>query len=366
MSICVGRQQAARRDSQLYWFVMSHGVAILIGVFAIVGFSQVTFAQGCSAPPTPVRDLMLVRYYTDKAGTQIDREKKRLNERVRRPLKQFLQYVTRKADDAVRFQDAAAARCALAWLTSWAREEAYLGVMGSKQAQYQRKWDLAGASLAYFKLRPWAAAEDRSVIEPWLRRWAGAARAFFDDRGRRRNNHWYWLGLGLAATALGTGDEKLWVQARGVFDDAMGDITAGATLPMESARNARALHYHTFAVTPLVVMAELGRVRNEDWYGGRGEKLHRLVALVARAHVNGEIAKTLASGRAAQTLTKPGFGWLPLYQQRFPSRLKVWPTGVKRSHIWLGGGIGALLESIERARSKRTHVKSPEAVAPGR
>ena len=65
------------------------------------------------------------------------------------------------------------------------------------------------------------------------------------------------------------------------MQDASRDIAADGTLPLEMAREGRALYYHAFAVMPLVALAELGRSRGEDWYALGDGALHRLVAKTA-------------------------------------------------------------------------------------
>ena len=115
-----------------------------------------------------------------------------------------------------------------------------------------------------------------------LKRLAVVSRAFFDNPERKRNNHWYWLGLGVGAVAIATEDERLWLQARGIAEDAAHHIRADGALPMELERGPRALHYHAFSLMPLVVLAELAALRGEDFYAFHNGALGRLAALTLR------------------------------------------------------------------------------------
>ena len=218
-------------------------------------------AAPCPPPPSPVRDLDIPRFYDDAAGSRVDPRRKQLQEAAVAPLTDFLRHVTSQADASLKASNGTArattGQCALDWLESWARGGAWLGRMANDQSESQRKWDLAGVALAYVKVRPLASPAQRKTIEPWLDAWAVAARAYFDDPTHKRNNHWYWLGLALAGTALATDSDKHWAAARGIMADAARDIGADGTLPMELAREARALHYHAFAVMPLVILAEI-------------------------------------------------------------------------------------------------------------
>jgi len=48
------------------------------------------------------------------------------------------------------------------------------------------------------------------------------------------------------------------------YKDGIDEIAADGTLPLEMGRGQRALHYHLFALAPLVTMAELAAANGED------------------------------------------------------------------------------------------------------
>ncbi|MCH9807713.1 MAG: alginate lyase family protein [Alphaproteobacteria bacterium] len=241
-------------------------------------------AFACQPPPPPIRDLDLERYYSDRSGIKIDQAKRQAKRAAVAPLKRFM---TRIAEDASRVwapkpPRPIEARCALIWLTAWAEADALLGTMSTKQAAYERNWALAGLAGSYVKLRPIATSKQRELIDPWLIRLADKCRAFFDDRGRKRNNHWYWLGLGLAAVGIATDSGRHWQEARRIMQDAANDIGADGTLAMELLRGKRALHYHNFSAQPLFFMTELARAKGEDWAAFNDRAFHRLARLLIR------------------------------------------------------------------------------------
>lgn len=299
----------------------------------------------CPAPPQPVVDLDLARFYADEAGSVVDAAKQKEHDTAVAPLTLFVRTVADLADKShTRSSPAAraeAARCALGWLTTWAKSGALTGRMASRQAEYQRKWDFGGTALAYLKLKAAAPSADRTLIEPWLIRLADASRAFFDDPARTRNNHWYWLGLGLAATALATNSDRHWAMARGIMTDAARDIAGEGTLPKEMERKTRALFYHVFAMTPLVVMAELAASRGEDWYALGGGALHRLVALCHRGLADPSQFDA-QTGVAQERPVNARAGWLQLYERRFPGRLAPPHPVVAEGNRWLGGRVEVL------------------------
>lgn len=305
-------------------------------------------AQDCPAVPPPVIDLSIDRYYEDGAGSVVEPTRMEAHKAQVAPLKEFTGTVTRLADRAHRQRSSPSGTiaCALSWLRGWAQGGAYLGKINSKQAEAQRKWDLAGTSLAYVKLRAWATPADRALIERWLTKWADATRAAFDDRGVKRNNHWYWLGLAQMGVAIGTDDAQRWQSARAIFEDGLRDIAADGTLPLELAREARALHYHVFATEPLVVMAEVAAARGEDWYALQNGALHRLVKITAQGLADPAVFDKLA-GTAQQRPVKTGYGWAQLYRARFFDRM---PDKIDQppGHRYLGGDTDVLMKAAAR------------------
>jgi poly(beta-D-mannuronate) lyase len=329
---------------------MMHVRFALVAVTLLVGASAAT-AQSCPPVPAPVVDLDVERFYGDKAGSKVDATKLAAHDAAVAPLAAFLREVTQNADKAMRrtskrSRDEVAA-CTLTWLEGWAKGGALLGVMKSQQSEYQRKWDFTGLALAYVKVRPFASPQQRVVIQGWLVRLADQSRAFFDDPGRTRNNHWYWLGLGLAAVGLDS--PKHWEMARNIMRDAARDVAADGTLPKEMERQGRALFYHAFAVMPLVVMAEIGASRGEDWYGVRAGALHRLVATTHAGLVEPATFARLA-GVAQERPVNTRAGWLQLYGSRFPGRLSAPHPVVAEGHRWIGGNAALLRDALGVAR----------------
>jgi poly(beta-D-mannuronate) lyase len=325
---------------------MPRGIAAF-GLFLIVTGA----AAACPAHP-PVRDLDLPRFYADAAGTEVDPAARDAHAAAVAPLTAFVRAVTQEADRALTRPTGAErrtlARCPLDQLARWADGEALLGRMSQAQADYQRKWDLAGLALAYLKLKPFATPTQRSAIEPWLVRLGDAARAFFDAPGRKRNNHWYWLGLGLGAVGLAADTPRHWDMARGIMADAVRDIGADGLLPLELQRGPRALFYHVFALMPLIPLAELAASRGEDWYALADGALHRLVAVV-HAGLRDPAPFVRATGVFQEVAANARAGWLQLYLARFPDRLAPPHPAVAMGHRWLGGSVLTLQQAL-RAR----------------
>ncbi|MEO0728876.1 MAG: alginate lyase family protein [Pseudomonadota bacterium] len=301
-------------------------------------------------PPAPVQNITLQRYYSDRNGTQVDAARLTAYRAETAALTSFLREVSRFADRSWQASTVGAretaAHCGLRWLVTWADGGAYLGQMSSKQAEYQRKWDLAGLSLAYLKLRRHANASTHAVVIRWLGEIADRAERFQMAPGRKPNNHLYWLALGMSAQALAADDDLRWRRARELVRFAARQIADDGTLPLELARGRRALHYHTFSAMPLIAAAELAHSRGEDWYAFAGGALHRLVAVTVAGLVEPPLFDRIASVQQVRPVT-PRAGWLFLYARRHPRR-GIPPTfQKKRRHRLLGGDVRVLLAAIK-------------------
>lgn len=317
----------------------------------------VSAREACPAPPPVIRDLELTRFYADARGSEVDPALAEKHKAETAPLTAFLRHVTSQADKAVKRTKPAdkleAAQCALGWLEAWAKGGGLTGKMGTAQAQSERKWDFTGAALAFLKVKPFASDEQRRTIAPWLIRLAEASWQDMSKPGKKHNNHWYWLGLGIGAAAMADDNPKYWELARSIMMDAARDITPEGALPMEMARGKRALHYHAFAVMPLVTLARLGAAKGEDFYAFGDGALDRLVALTAKGLADPAVFDKLA-GVEQERPVKPGAGWLQLYTEARGGRLgqiaDLSGLAIAPGHRWLGGNVEQLSAALARQR----------------
>ena len=278
-------------------------------------------AAPCPAVPPPLRDLVGIGYYTDSAHSLIDPQLKAQNEALTKPLVDFLQLVTRQSDRWIERADPAAAQCALSWLASWARGGAFEGEMrhiNNHQADYMRQNALAVVGIVYLKTRSQADAASRAAIEPWLRRLAVANLAYWQNLRLARNNHYYWTGLGVMAAAVADNDAALRRAARAIYRAGIDAIQDDGSLALEMNRGERALLYHNYALEPLVMMAELARAADEDWYSYRDGRIDLLARRVAAGQADsGSFAD--AAGVAQLPLPAREASWVAFYLLRAPS-----------------------------------------------
>jgi poly(beta-D-mannuronate) lyase len=264
----------------------------------------------------PVRDILGVSFYVDANHSVADPALKRRNEAAVRPLRAYLAQIASLADgwDESRPANPAYAARLIESLDKWAWEDALLGKV-NKQGAYERVWALSGLALAYLRVRhaPVVDQGEHSTVEDWLGRVARAVIAEFKTRGPMSglNNHACWAATAVAAAGIAAHDKELFSWGVSTAEVALAQVRADGFLPLELQRKALALHYHLFALGPLVMMRELARV-NTDRVGRlsfdemAGLELGRLIDRVV-AGLGDPTSFAKAAG-APQSITLPLHG----------------------------------------------------------
>lgn len=237
------------------------GVSIVLACLA-----QPAAARTCEAPPAPT-SVDPPGFYQNASG-YADAIK---------PLHAFIAQVNKAADE--RDLD-----CVMDLLAGWASGSALLTIGANYQGDFERSW--AGTDFALALLRfPNASikADHRfQQIKPWLIRIAEETRDA-DRINHLGNNLVYWAGLDLMS--IGTLTDRADLVDAGISRARQGirDIGARGELERELKRGERALHYHNFALTPLVFCAELASRRKIDLYAENDGAIRRLADLIVRA-----------------------------------------------------------------------------------
>ncbi|WP_183004286.1 alginate lyase family protein [Achromobacter sp. UMC71] len=287
-------------------------------LLALPGAQALAAPQQCPTPPPGPRDLAGTGYYTDAAHSKIDPQLQARNRAQTRPLDDYAQRIATMSDAYLANGDAAAGRCAQAWLAAWAQDGAMLGRMirgNNDQPDYMRQWTHGAAALAYLKTLPLATPAQRGIIEPWLRQLSRANQAYWDDPRHKRNNHYYWTGVGIMATAVAKHDEALLRTAQAIYRKGVDDIQADGSLPMEMARGGRALHYHDYAAAPLVMMAELAYESGQNWYAYQDGALGRLARRIADGYRDSAWFAQHAGTPQQPERPHGSSGWVEFYRQ---------------------------------------------------
>ena len=277
--------------------------------------------------PSPIRDLLGVSYYTDANHSVVDAVSKEKNQEAFAPLRAFVRQVTDLADGWMESRPARPAYAvrALELLAGWARAGALLGAT-NQQGEYEREWTLGSFALAYLKLRdaPGLDPAARTEVEAWLVKIAKEVQPHYGQPGRSSsaNNHACWAGLAVAATGAATQSHALfdWGLAQGRIGIAQ--VRADGFLPLELDRKTLALHYHIFALAPLVMLAELGEANGIDLYDEGDNAILRLARRVIAGLA--DPSPFAAAAGVAQQLRRPARGadlaWAEPYFARFHDR----------------------------------------------
>ncbi len=166
-----------------------------------------------------------------------------------------------------------------------AREHSLAGKMSSNQAYYVRGWVVGAVATAYLKVRETdiATPQQTETIANWMRGVGVQTKGYYDAHkkmgdGDSQNNHLYWAGVELAAIGAAANNRKDVDWAIATYDNGVNQIRSDGTLPLEMARGTRALHYHLYALAPLVPLAEFGEANDLDLYAHASGAIHRLVS----------------------------------------------------------------------------------------
>jgi poly(beta-D-mannuronate) lyase len=302
----------------------------------------------------PMRDLNGVSFYVDEHKSVIDPDLQEQNQAALRPLRAFVKEITRLADGWMvsRPADARFAALAMGALARWAAGGALLGAV-NQQGAYEREWTLGSLALAYLKLREAPAIDaearaERATIDRWLCAVARAIEPPYERAGKTssRNNHAYWTGLAVGAAGIACQDRALfdWGIARARIGIAQ--VGADGILPLELARERRALHYHVFALAPLVMLAELATANGVALHDENDHALRRLADRVIAGLADPSTFERLTGFPQEQVTTPPratDLAWAEPWQARFPdARLAAWLAAARPVvDVRLGGDLTA-------------------------
>jgi poly(beta-D-mannuronate) lyase len=288
-------------------------------------------AFACPAALPLPKVLVFNGYYIDAHHSVIDPRAKAVYEADSRANELFLKRIGQAADGYQVNHSESAAACAFSLLQTAAQEQAFsvahLGTNGARDGFYVQGFYLDGLALAYLKVRPSSAgsSQQRAEIQVWLLSIALSVEGFYDDMAREdagdgHNNLTYWGALGVSATGIVTERGDLFDWGIGVYRRATKQIASDGTLPLEMDRAARALHYHLFAVAPLVMIAELGERNGLLLYEEDNGALQRLV----KRTINGLVdpayfaEKTNIAQEMPSELDGAVIGWAVPYEVRYP------------------------------------------------
>ena len=282
----------------------------------------------CPNVPALPQDFATNSYYSDPHHSIIDPILKKKYEDSVAGIDDFSRDVVKAADAFQTSGNRSAAHCVDFLLRNAARQKALAGTMEGHQAVYVQGWNLGAWSVAYLKVRNSGAFkdEDGREIAEWLKKLAHANREYYDLKTRHggpsdaHNNHLYWAGFAITAAAIASDDRGLFRWGLDAYKEGAHDIAKDGTLPMEMDRGQMALHYHLYALAPLIMIAEFADANGIDLYSEHGFSIKRLVARCVAAL---EDPSFFQQHTGVQQVTTPEIAaweisWAQPYTRRFP------------------------------------------------
>ena len=288
-------------------------------------------------------DLTTDGFYADAKSSVIGPEKWKAYVASSGPYKELGQRVVDAADAYRGTGSRAAAECALEHMTAAARDGVLTGRMSSRQAYYVQGWVIGAIAVAYLKVREsgLTTRAEEELLFPWFEKVAAQTEAFYQANGAA-NNHLYWAGVEYVAIGAATANQRLFDAGLQACRAGIDQIQPDGSLPLEMRRGQRALHYHLYAIAPLVYIAEFGKDNGIDLYAERDHALGRLVRLSMNGMKNNEfftkaagIAQDLPAGKpAAEQIS-----WAQIWVARFPDTeiASLLADATSLSYMYLGG-----------------------------
>jgi len=307
-------------------------------------------SYNCPEPPPFEKTLNAESYYIDAHHSVIDPVKKAAEEKATEAPTHLGQWSTEAADKYLTKGSRAAAACVYSLLDAAAKAHAWSGEMPTGQGHYEQKWLLAGVSVAYLKVRNSGVGtpDQQKDIQKWFSSIANRVTDYVDSKKANPgsdawNNHRYWSGLAVAAAGIATNDKSDFLWGVDSYKAGVDQIRPDGVLPLEMNRAGRALHYHLYALAPLIMIAELAEANGMDLYSYNKGAIHHLVDLCIAGLRNPDIFAK-ATG-VPQDIT-PGhysgsdLGWAVPYVKRFPNpQLSAWIAQAGNVSFWQWGGL---------------------------
>jgi poly(beta-D-mannuronate) lyase len=280
----------------------------------------------CPAPIHLSPDLTTNGFYADSKSSIIDPIKWKAYQESSGPVKQVGENAIDAADAYQALGSRKAAQCVLSILKTAVEDKALTGKMSSSQAYFVQGWITGAMAIAYLKARNSGVfhAADKKLIIDWMKTVTNQEIDYYNDRLAKipaGQNHVYWAGVQVAAVAIAANDRKYFDWASMAYRTGIKEISPEGTLSEEMRRGQRALHYHLYAASPLVYIAEFGELNGIHLYAEGDGALKRLIDVSIQG-LEGSGYFDKATGIQQDLPDGPpsaeAIGWAKVYVHRFP------------------------------------------------
>jgi poly(beta-D-mannuronate) lyase len=304
-------------------------------------------AYACPAPTHISPDLTTDSFYSDSKGSIIDPVKWKAYQESSGPVKKLGQDAVDAADAFQATGSRQAAECVLKLEKTAAVDQALTGKMSSNQAYFVQGWVVGALGIALLKVRDSDVIDkaDTKLLTDWMKTVSKQTMDYYNARLEKNpngQNHVYWAGVQVGAIAIASNDRKLFDWALMAYRTGIKEISPEGTLSEEMRRGQRALHYHLYAASPLVYIAEFGEDNGTDLYAENDGALKRLVELSIKG-LEGSGTFDKATGIKQDLPDGPpsaeAIGWAKVYVHRFPDPAisKLISEAPSLGYMYLGG-----------------------------
>ncbi len=312
-----------------------------------VALTEVSYA--CPAIHHLSPNLTTSRYYADSKYSIVDTQKWKAYVASSHPYKQLGQQIVDAADAYRTTGSRDAAMCAIQHMDAAANDGVFTGKMSSNQAYYVQGWVIGAIAISYLKIRDSGLMlpEQRRDILHWIVTVVEQSTNYYNTQQRKKtgdseNNHLYWAGVEISAAGIAADNRDLFNWGMAAYRHGVEKIEPDGSMLPEMRRGQRALHYHLFALAPLVYLAEFGVDNGRNLYAEHHHALMKLAILSTQGFIdNSYFVK--ASGSVQDTPngapTAEEISWARIYVRRFPNSViaKLLARASSLSYMYLGG-----------------------------
>jgi poly(beta-D-mannuronate) lyase len=294
-----------RRNDLMTKFIRGMLLSVcLLSVCTGVAFQpagQAAAVQFICVIDPPIAEMKGTTTYADKKASVVDPVKGAQHAEMIKPVATFATHLANATDSLP--LDSEKAACARKMLSTWAADNALVQTPDSFPAVRERARFTIGFNLAAVKLRQAGYPVDRDVID-WLRTLTREVVSGFALKPALSNLD-IWSGVDAASFLLLSDDLLLREHARRVWRKGIDQIKADGSLDTEMGRGRRALLYHQYYMSGLLMLREMSAAIGDLPSADDHAKLKKLGRLVASSLCD----STMISKRAGAPQEKP-----PAYQ----------------------------------------------------
>ena len=221
----------------------------------------------------------------------------------------------------------AEAKCAQDQIDRWAQANVLMDYDAVENAQswYQVEWTLSSIAtsesvlLNDAKLDGAETARDVAWMNKVAHRMIG-----FPVEVTHHNNHHYWRGLAAIATGVVSSDQELFDFGVQAYKDGVNELDQRGAFPKEMARSERSIHYQSFALQPLIPIAEFAERQHVPLYSYASPTGHTIadaIDFLGKAVADPSIVKVYTPEEQMVDADAPDFfAAVEFYAHRYPER----------------------------------------------